>query len=233
MLVINADDWGGWQSATDAALTAVEKGTVTAVSAMVFMDDSERARDLAQGRPIDVGLHLNFTQAFTGAGATSSLKRHLEKTSRYLMSHRLAPLVYNPLLRQSFQYLYAAQRDEFARLYGRIPERYDGHLHMHLSSNLIVHPVVPRSSRVRATFTFFPNEKSALNRLYRRTVNRLLRRRYTIPKYFFSLEWCLAHGTIAKVLDLARTTSVELMTHPEYPAEFKWLTETHQPLPVA
>ena len=35
------------------------------VSAMVFMEDSERAASIARADAIDAGLHLNFTTAFS------------------------------------------------------------------------------------------------------------------------------------------------------------------------
>ena len=64
MLIVNADDWGGWKSATDAALACYKAGRINSVSAMVFMEDSERAAELAQADGLDVGLHLNFTTPF-------------------------------------------------------------------------------------------------------------------------------------------------------------------------
>jgi len=63
MLIINADDWGRSRTETDAALQCYEKGRITSASAMVFMEDSERAADIAKENQVDVGLHLNFSVA--------------------------------------------------------------------------------------------------------------------------------------------------------------------------
>ena len=65
MLIINADDWGRSVAETDAALRCYKGGRITSVSAMVFMEDSERAAELAKENELDVGLHLNFTDEFT------------------------------------------------------------------------------------------------------------------------------------------------------------------------
>ena len=43
MLTVNADDWGRSRAETDAALQCHGKKRITSVSAMVFMEDSERA----------------------------------------------------------------------------------------------------------------------------------------------------------------------------------------------
>jgi len=61
MLIINADDLGRSVVETDAALRCYSAGRITSVSAMVFMSDSERAAELANGNGLDVGLHLNFS----------------------------------------------------------------------------------------------------------------------------------------------------------------------------
>ena len=66
MLIINADDFGRSVAETDAALRCYIAGRITSVSAMVFMADSERAAELAKENELDVGLHLNFTERFTG-----------------------------------------------------------------------------------------------------------------------------------------------------------------------
>ena len=80
MIIINADDWGGWASATDAALACHREGRITSVSAMVFMADSERAAAIAQERSIDVGLHLNLTTPFSAPNCPA----HLSKRQREL-----------------------------------------------------------------------------------------------------------------------------------------------------
>src|SRR5579863_5715924 len=61
LLIINADDWGVNREATDRTLDCVLRKTVSSASAMVFMEDSERAAQLALEAGVDTGLHLNLT----------------------------------------------------------------------------------------------------------------------------------------------------------------------------
>src|SRR5204863_4002166 len=63
-LIVNADDWGRDTHTTACILDCITRGTVTAVSAMVFMEDSERAAAEARQHSVDAGLHLNFTTPF-------------------------------------------------------------------------------------------------------------------------------------------------------------------------
>ena len=56
-LVINADDWGRDRDTTDHTLECIRAGSVSSVSAMVFMEDSEGAAARAREQGIDAGLH--------------------------------------------------------------------------------------------------------------------------------------------------------------------------------
>src|SRR5882762_5570378 len=136
LLIVNADDWGRDYENTERTLECIVRGTVSSVSGMVFMEDSERAAEIARGRGIDVGLHLNFTTSFSGPGASTKLIEHQQRLARYLWRHRFAQLVYHPGLINSFEYVVASQGDEFRRLYGVEPSRLDGHHHMHLCANV-------------------------------------------------------------------------------------------------
>src|SRR5208337_4418972 len=61
VLIVNADDWGRDRETTERILQCVRCESVSSVSAMVFMEDSERAAVIAQETGIDGGLHLNLT----------------------------------------------------------------------------------------------------------------------------------------------------------------------------
>src|SRR4029077_15738727 len=144
MLIVNADDWGRSATETEAALNCYKERRITSVSAMVFMEDSERAADLAKEHELDVGLHLNFTEPFTGSDrSNNALAEHHGKTIRYLMGNKYAQLVYNPLLRGAFGYSYEAQAREFVRLFGKPPSHIDGHHHMHLCANVLLSDIIP------------------------------------------------------------------------------------------
>jgi chitin disaccharide deacetylase len=219
MLIINADDFGRSAAETDAAIECHRERRITSVSAMVFMEDSERAARLAKENELDVGLHINFTQPFTGATQPAKLGEYHRRTIRYLMGNKYAQLVYNPFLRREFAYSYEAQAAEFVRLWGRSPSHIDGHHHMHLCANMLLSKVVPPGTKMRRNFSFWPGEKSLLNRSYRALVDCWLARNYRLPDYFFDLTQCMREKKLDRVAALAKTNNVELMTHPIVRAE--------------
>ncbi len=223
VIIINADDWGRSREETDRAAAGCLKGRVTSVSAMVFMKDSERAAELAKQHNLDVGLHLNFGENFTGSGMSEPLARQQAGIVRFLELGRYALVLYNPFLRKSFQHVYQAQMDEFLRLYGRPPTHLDGHKHYHLCSNLLIGHILPSGLKVRRGFTFFAGEKGALKLAYRKMVDRALARRFILTDFFFSLTSVLKGRQMERVTELAKHSCVELMTHPCYDLEYDFL----------
>ncbi len=223
MIIVNADDWGRTVGETDAALRCHATRRITSVTAMVFMQDSERAAALALEHGLDVGLHLNFSQPFTAAPQASMLADRQDRVCRFINSSKYAFLLYHPALRRDFAGTYAAQLEEFHRLYGKAPSHVDGHHHKHLCSNVLLGDVIPAGEKVRRNFFFWPEEKSRLNRAYRGATDRLLSRRYRLTDYFFALSQCLNGDRLAKVLDLAKHHAVEVMTHPANPQEREYL----------
>ena len=223
MLIINADDFGRSAAETDAALARYLEGRIMSVSAMVLMEDSERAAELAKENDLDVGLHLNFTEPFTRKPYPAKLGEYHGRIIRYLMGNKYAQLVYNPFLRREFVYSYEVQAAEFVRLFGRPPSHIDGHHHMHLCANLLLSKVIPMGMKMRRNFSFRPGEKSWLNRTYRAFVDRSLARRYRLPDYFFDLTQCIRENKLDRVTALAKASTVELMTHPVDRAESEYL----------
>jgi predicted glycoside hydrolase/deacetylase ChbG (UPF0249 family) len=214
MLIINADDWGRSVAETDAALGCYKRGRITSVSAMVFMEDSERAAELAKENELDVGLHLNFTDKFTTNQYPQTLGNYHNEIVRFLRGNKYSQLLYNPFLRRDFAYSYEAQVEEFARLYRKPPSHIDGHHHMHLCANVLLSNTIPAGAKLRRNFSFWPGEKSVLNRTYRWLVDRWLARRYCLPDYFFDLTQCIEEKKLDRVAALAKSSDVELMTHP-------------------
>jgi chitin disaccharide deacetylase len=228
MLIVNADDWGRSQGETEAALTCYRKERITSVSAMVFMGDSRRAARLAKDSGIEVGLHLNLSQVFTGECPVGLLRVYQDRIVRFLTLSKYSLLLYNPLLRREFRYLFEAQIEEFARLYGKQPSHIDGHQHMHLCSNMLLDRVIPEGVRVRRSFSFGPGEKNAVNRAYRHLVDLWLARRHRITDYFFSLSQCLQNNRLTYAVEAAESATVELMTHPTNQKEYSHLmSEDH------
>jgi len=227
MLIINADDWGRSVAETDAALSCHDNGRLTSVSAMVFMKDSERAAELAKQNNVSVGLHLNFTEGFTGNYVPRSLLEHHERVASFLRRGKYSQLLYNPFLRKEFSYSYRVQAAEFERLFGEPVSRVDGHHHMHLCANLFLSETIPSGMKIRRNFSFWPGEKSWLNRTYRGLVDRWLQRRYRLPDYFFDLTQTIRAEKMVQVVELASSCEVELMTHPIIRTESEYLLGDH------
>lgn len=220
MLIINADDWGRDRAATDTALVCYQNDRISSVTGMVFMADSQRAAELANSAGMDVGLHINFTEKFNGGGFPEDVLNHQIKIRRFLKAGKYALLLYNPFLSSSFRCVFDAQLQEFTRIYGRAPSHFDGHQHMHLGTNMLLQKIIPAGKKVRRSFSFQRGQKNVVNRAYRQVVDRCLARRYRLTDSFFALAQHLETVSLKSVLDLARTTNVEIMTHtwnrPEY-----------------
>ncbi len=152
-----------------------------------------------------------------------NLRERHERLARFLSRHKWANQVYNPTLTRDLDYVFKAQLEEFERLFGQAPSHFDGHQHQHLCMNMLVDRVIPAGARVRRSFYFWPGEKSLLNRTYRRVVDAWLRRRYTLTDYFFALSQSMGAGRMERIVDLARTSVVEVMTHPANVKEYSYL----------
>ena len=223
LLIVNADDWGRDRLTTDLTLECVQAGAVSSVSAMIFMEDSERAAGIARERGIDAGVHLNFTTPFSETGVSHQLTDHQERIARYLTRNRLAQVVFHPGLVDSFKYVVAHQLDEFRRLYGVEPARIDGHHHMHLCANVVFAGLLPRRTIIRRNFSFARGEKSFGNRLYRRMIDRVAQRRHHLVDFLFSLAPLGETGRLRRVFSLSRDFVVELESHPVNVSEHRFL----------
>jgi len=223
LLIVNADDWGLDADTTDRILECVEAGSVSSVSAMVFMKDSERAAALACVKGVEAGLHLNLTTTFSADACSSRLSEHQQKLASYLRRGRIAAIAVHPGLARAFEYVVNAQMDEFQRLYGSAPERIDGHHHAHLCANMLAQRLLPAGTLVRRNFTFHAGEKSIWNRLYRRMVDGQLARRHRLADFFFSLRPLRPSSRLERIFGLARGAVVELETHPAQPDEYQFL----------
>jgi predicted glycoside hydrolase/deacetylase ChbG (UPF0249 family) len=223
-LIINADDWGLDRTNTERILECSQRGTVSSVSAMVFMEDSERAADFAQDKRIDAGLHLNFTTPFSAPNCSVRLADRQRELAAYLRRHRLGRAVFHPGLGRSFEYVVAAQIEEFHRLYQRAPKRLDGHHHMHLCANVLFGKLLPAGTIVRRNEKFLASEKGLINRIYRKALDRILVRRHRTVDFFFTLSPIKPLARLQRIFSLSREFVVELETHPVDPEEYRFLT---------
>jgi predicted glycoside hydrolase/deacetylase ChbG (UPF0249 family) len=210
---VNADDWGRDAPTTDHILECVQHAKISSVSAMVFMEDSERAASIARERGVDAGLHLNLTTPFSARGVESRLRDHQAKIAGFLRFSNIARVLFHPGLAVSFDYVVKAQLDEFQRLWLHPARRIDGHHHMHLCANIQAQRLLPEGLIVRRNFSFAAGEKGLLNRFYRGRQDRNLRRRFRTTDYFFALS-PLDPERLHGISALAAHSDVEIMTHP-------------------
>ncbi len=223
-LIVNADDWGRDEATTDRTFECTAMRAVSSVSAMVFMADSERAASIARESGIDAGLHLNFTEPFSVTNCPAALLHRQGELKKRLGRHPLARVLYYPGLAGSFEYVVAAQIDEYRRLYGAAPRRIDGHHHLHLCTNVVLGELLPAGIVVRRNFSFLPGEKSVLNRLYRKAIDRRVAGRHRIVDFLFNLVPLQPEARLQRIFGLARNAVVELETHPINPEEYRFLT---------
>ena len=222
-LILNADDWGFDRETTDRINECVASEVLSSVSAMVFMEDSERAAAIARERGVDAGLHLNFTAPFSGKGTPKQLAEHQLRLMKYLRANRLNQVIFHPGLTNSFQYVTEAQVTEFNRIYGSGPLRLDGHHHMHLCANVVFGKLIPAGTMVRRNFSFQQGEKSLVNRKYRAFVDRRLARRHSLADYLYPLAPLEPHERLQRIFSLSRHTFVEVETHPAVKEERRFL----------
>lgn len=222
MLIVNADDYGWNKETTDRILICYGRESIHSASAMTFMADSERAASLAKENQLLVGLHLNLDQKITGLAVSAKLREHHQKTAAYLKARKWNQILYNPFLRNSFDYVFQAQWDEFCRLYGTTPKRLDGHRHMHLCMNMLVSGKIDKGIRIRRNFTFYPGEKDLINRLYRYLVDLWLTSRFLCTDSFFSMK-PIDREKLQKWVLLSKSSDVEIMVHPGIENEYLFL----------
>jgi hypothetical protein len=95
---------------------------------------------------------------------------------------------------------------------------------MHLCANVLLGELMPEGTLARRNFSFAPGEKSWINRFYRKSVDRQLKRRHRLVDYLFSLAPVEPADRLQRIVSLARHAVVELETHPVNPDEYRFLT---------
>jgi chitin disaccharide deacetylase len=223
LLLINADDWGLDTHTTGRILDCALQGTISSVSAMVFMQDSERAAEIARERGMDAGLHLNLTTPFSERSCPQGLRERQAEVCGYLRRNFCARAIYNPWLKRAFRYVVKAQIEEYCRIYGREPVRFDGHHHMHLCANVLLGGLLPTGTIVRRHFSWEPGEKPVRNLLFRKFTNAVLTRRHRIVDFLFSLPPLEPPARLQRIFSLASKFVVELETHPVDQAQYRFL----------
>jgi predicted glycoside hydrolase/deacetylase ChbG (UPF0249 family) len=226
LLIVNADDLGLNEKATTAIIECFRRGRISSATAMVWMEDSRRAGELAGAAALPVGLHLNLTLPFSDPNAPMAVRERQRRIAAYFGAGGWRRFVYDPRLVRAVDAAVRDQLEEFRTRHGRSPTHVDGHHHVHTSPMVLASPSLRAVGVVRPTFTFLRGQKGALNRLARGALNRLVTRRYRSSRYFFSIRSvhpALGGSGLERPLELARRESVELMVHPEWDDEYDLL----------
>lgn len=223
MIIITADDYGKNKKTTDSILKCYSKKRITSASAMVFMQDSERAATQSHQLDLEVGLHLNFSEPFDAGYVPSNICEHQNSIVSYFKKGKFTEVIYNPQLRDSFKILFQAQLKEFLRLYGKQPDFINGHHHMHLCSNVLAGRLIPKNTIVRRTFTFVSGEKNLFNLLYRRFLYMWVSRSFISTDCFFSIEPIQNYDRLRNLFKRAAKETIEIEVHPENVDEYEFL----------
>lgn len=225
MLIITADDLGRDRAATDACLNCFRRKRITSASLMVFMQDSERAAGLAIQEGLETGLHLNLVLPYDAPGVAENVSQSQASAVRFFRRGPWTQVIYNPFIARAIAMSFLSQLGEYRRLCGTEPAHFNGHKHFHLSPHILLGRLLPPGAAVRRSFTFNAGEKGLINRCYRRRVDAWLLKSHVSTDAFFSLQPIDDLSRLTRIVDLARTASVEIMVHPWKPDEFAFLAE--------
>lgn len=131
ILIVNADDFGLNQAATDGILECHRAGSVTSTTLMANAPDCVRAADLAAGHPaLGVGLHFNLTWG-RPLNEPSRVPALLDREGEFLSRSELATrLLLGRVPRTQIDRELEAQVDRVRRL-GVAITHVDSHQHVH------------------------------------------------------------------------------------------------------
>jgi len=121
VIAICADDYGVDTAVNDAIVDLASKERLTATSVLVDGAALEQAKQALSPLALDLGLHLNFTDAIGNLTA----KDVMPLSTLIVRSH--ARLLSKEWVRAGVE----RQLDRFEALFGRGPDYVDGHLHIH------------------------------------------------------------------------------------------------------
>jgi predicted glycoside hydrolase/deacetylase ChbG (UPF0249 family) len=229
LLIVNADDWGGERRSTEAIHEAFGAGRVTSTTAMVFMDDSDRAAEIAKAESLPVGLHLNLTQPFTDPAVPEPVRERQRRVTaaflgqggdghpgvsqrrRWLYDPRIADLVGDAL---------RDQLERFEALYGGPPTHLDGHNYVDTAPNVFLSPALPRGMKMRNSLDRYPLDRGPM--AVARALRQQLRgRRFRSTRYVLHISDLDLPDDPR--LALAEADPVEVICHPDNPAEMERL----------
>ncbi|HEV7615867.1 MAG TPA: ChbG/HpnK family deacetylase [Solirubrobacterales bacterium] len=225
LLIVNADDFGWNRDATDRTVECFAAGQITSTTALVNMEDSERAAALGREHGLAIGLHLNLTDPFTGSDVDRGERERQAAACRIFGSAglRLRSWTYDPRISGLVEDAIRDQVERFHALFGQAPTHVDGHNHVQVCPNVALSPAL-RGFKLRNALWAWPSDRGAM--AYARAARRRLSAgRFLSPRYFFDIAQLhrLAADEAAAKLGLARGAAVEVMAHPGFGHELEAL----------
>jgi chitin disaccharide deacetylase len=213
MLIVNADDFGGSSTATNAICEAFDAAAITSASGMVWMRDSERAAGIAAERGLPLGLHLNLTLPFSGRDVPQGVQERQQQLTEIFTRDGWWKEAARRFDRELLRAAIEDQVERFREQFGE-PTHIDGHHHVHLYEAVL--DLLPRTWPLRP-----PLRAPAQAGARRNLRERRLHRRFRAPDLSFAFERVhpAVGGIGLEVLDRARDVCVEVMTHPRKPSE--------------
>jgi predicted glycoside hydrolase/deacetylase ChbG (UPF0249 family) len=223
ILIVNADDFGWDPEATDRAMEAFAAARITSATALVHMEDSDRAARLALEAGLPVGLHLNLTDRFTDPSTSEGRRgRHLRACNVFSSRRlRLRRWIFDPRIRRVVDDAISDQLERFEELYGKPPTHVDGHKHVHVCPNVALASPLASIAKMRDDGWAWPTARTPMGAA--RAMKRyLVSRRFLRTRVLLDI-WKLrpelgSEGSGGRA-ELARRASVEVMAHPGFPHE--------------
>jgi predicted glycoside hydrolase/deacetylase ChbG (UPF0249 family) len=229
LLIVNADDWGGERRSTAAIHDAFGAGRVTSTTAMVYMEDSRRAAEIAKAESLPVGLHLNLTQPFSAPDVPAPVRERQRRIVTSFVGRgrdghpgtsQARRWIYDPRIARQVGDALRDQLERFEELYGCPPTHFDGHNYVDTAPNAFLSRALPRGSKMRNSLDRHPLDTGPM------AIARELRQRLR-GRRFHSTHYVLHISDLDLPDDprlaLAATDSVEVICHPDNPAEMERL----------
>ncbi len=225
LLIVNADDFGWNRGATDLTVGCFEAGQITSTTALMYMEDSDRAAAIAAERDLPVGLHLNLTDPFTAADVPEAIRARQAEACAIFggAGLRKRSWTYDPRIGGLVEAAIRDQLERFRALLGREPTHVDGHNHVQVCPNVIRAQALD-GFKMRDALWSYPSTRSAMG------VARALRRALTArghltTRYFLDIAELHRGGPAATAerTGLAASASVEVMCHPGFGHELEAL----------
>jgi predicted glycoside hydrolase/deacetylase ChbG (UPF0249 family) len=225
LLIVNADDFGWNAEATDRTVECFAAGQITSTTALVHMEDSERAAALGREHGFAIGLHLNLTDPFTGSDIPAAERERQAAACRIFGGGglRLRSWTYDPRIATLVDDAIRDQVERFHALFEREPTHADGHNHVQVCPN-VVRAKALAGFKLRNALWAWPSTRSAMG--FARAARRgLTARRYLTTRYFVDIAELhrLGPDAMEQRVSLARTASVEVMAHPGFGHELEAL----------